>query len=247
VVNVLRPYSAYSIPIARKDPGPDGMYNTADDGGQVIVYDYTAAYRGGAFVRNEYRNADSAHTDHYNSFELTLIKRPSQSRWFATTAFLLTKNHRFLTKVIQSPNDEVFNLDSTWAWNYRLAGEYRAPGNVNISSLYTLAKGLPGQRTYLFRQVDPNGGAPISNTGNIPQRLEPFGASKGPLRPNWNLKVSKDFSVSKGRKMTIDFDLLNVLNSNPSYNTVYVSGPTYGQITSVQPPRIARFGLAYEF
>ena len=246
-VNVFRPYSAYSIPIVRTDPGPDGLYKTADDGGTVTLYDYTAAYRGGAFVRNENRNADTAHVDHFNSFELTLIKRPTHSRWFATTAFLMTKNHRFLTKVIQSPNDELFNLDQTWDWNYRLAGAYRAAGNVNISSLYTLTIGKAGQRVYLFRQVDPNGGAPISNTGNLTQRLEPFGASRGPLRANWNLKVSKDFSLSNGRKLSPQFDILNVLNSNPSWNTSYVSGPTYGQVTSVQPPRIARFGLAFEF
>ena len=31
-VNVLRPYSAFNIPIQRRDPGPDGLVNTADDG-----------------------------------------------------------------------------------------------------------------------------------------------------------------------------------------------------------------------
>jgi hypothetical protein len=40
---------------------------------------------------------------------------------------------------------------------------------------------------------------------------------------------------------------LNVLNSNPSWATTYASGPTFGYITSIQPPRIARFGVAFEF
>jgi len=247
-VNVLRPYSAYSIPVVRKDPGPDGVYNTPDDGGQVTLWDYTAAYRGGAFVRNEYRNADSDHTDRFNSIEMTLIKRPSRdTRWFFTTSFLATKNHRNLTSYIQSPNNEVFNLDETWDWNYRLSGAYRVPHDVIVSSLYTLNRGKSGQRTFMFRQVDPLGGAPLSNTGNLSQRLEPFGDSRGPLLPNWNLKVGKEFRLPRSRTIAVDLDILNVLNANPAWNTSYVSGPTYGQITSVQPPRIARIGATFEF
>jgi hypothetical protein len=245
-VNVLRPYSAYAIPVVRKDPGPDGLYNTGDDGGNVTLYDYTANYRGSAFVRNEYRNADPALGDYYNSFELVLVKRPSLARWFATTAFLFTKNHEHATGYVTSPNQEVFNLDTSTSWNYRLAGAYRLPADVNVSSLFTLASGQRGTRTYLFRQVDPNGGAPLTNSGNLSQRLEPIGSSQGPIKPNVNLRVSKSFSVGKG-KVSTDFDLMNVLNSNVSYNTSYVSGPNYGLITSVQPPRIVRFGVGYEF
>jgi hypothetical protein len=246
-VNTLRPYSAYSIPVSRKDPGPDGVYNTGDDGGEVTLWDYTSAYRGGAFVRNQIVNPDPARDDRFDSFEVTLVKRPSASRWFGTTAFLLTKNHRYLVSAIQSPNDEVFAVDDTWEWNYRLAASYRAPADVNISSLYTLTNGQPGQRTYIFRGVDPLGGGPIANTGNITQRLEPFGSQRGPVRPNWNLKVSKAFRLKNTRRISIDFDVMNVLNSNPSWNTDYASGPTFGLITSVQPPRIARLGVAYEF
>jgi hypothetical protein len=214
----------------------------------VTLWDYTAAYRGGAFVRNEYRNADSDHVDRFNSIEVTLIKRPARdTKWFFTTAFLATKNHRSLTSFIQSRNNEVFNLDETWDWNYRLSGAYRAPYEIIVSSLYTLNSGRAGQRTFLFRQSDPNLGAPLTNNGNLSQRLEPFGASRGPVLPNWNLKIGKEIKVSTTRRIGFDFDLLNVLNSNPAWNTSYVSGPTYGQITSVQPPRIARFGLTFEF
>jgi hypothetical protein len=233
--------------VVRKDPGPDGVYNSVDDGGQVTLWDYTSDYRGSAFVRNQIVNPSPAQNDRFDSFEVSLVKRPSASRWFATTAFLLTKNHRYLVTAVQSPNDEPFALDETWDWNYRLAAAYRGPAQINVSSLYTVTNGLPGQRTYIFRGVDPNGGAPIANFGNITQRLEPFGANRGPVRSNWNLKVSKLISLTARQKIAIDFDLLNVLNANPSWGTNYASGPTFGLITSVQPPRIARFGVAYEF
>jgi hypothetical protein len=38
-VNLLRPYSTYDVPITRRDPGPDGVLSTADDGGLVTLYD----------------------------------------------------------------------------------------------------------------------------------------------------------------------------------------------------------------
>ena len=49
-VNALRPYSAYNIPITRRDPGPDGILNNADDGGKVTFYDYDPAFRGATFT-----------------------------------------------------------------------------------------------------------------------------------------------------------------------------------------------------
>ena len=36
--NLLRPPSTYNIPVTNKDPGPDGLLNTADDTGQSITY-----------------------------------------------------------------------------------------------------------------------------------------------------------------------------------------------------------------
>src|SRR5947208_250898 len=38
-VNILRPYSAFNIPITRRDPGPDGLLSTTDDGDLVTIYD----------------------------------------------------------------------------------------------------------------------------------------------------------------------------------------------------------------
>src|SRR5207245_160238 len=47
ILNVLRPYDAYNIPITRPDPGPDGAPNTADDPGRTLTYfDYPAALAG---------------------------------------------------------------------------------------------------------------------------------------------------------------------------------------------------------
>ena len=75
VYNVLRPYEAYNIPLQRRDPGPDGILNNADDGGTVTIYDYDPAYRGAAFVGNYEFNRPSGRTDFYNTLEFTLNRR----------------------------------------------------------------------------------------------------------------------------------------------------------------------------
>ena len=204
-------------------------------------------FRGNKFVQNEYLKRSSDHNDHYNSFEVTLNKRAGGDRWFGSTAFLATKNHRFITGIPQSPNDQLFSLDTAWDWAYRLAGSYRAPYGVSFSSLCTLFRGVPGQRTYIFRATDPNGGAPLSQLGNLTVRLDPFGTERGPVRPNWNLRASKSFALNQARKISLDLDVLNVLNSNPTWASTYASGPTYGLVTSIQPPRIARINVGFEF
>jgi hypothetical protein len=61
------------------------------------------------------------------------------------------------------------------------------------------------------------------------------------------LRVSKNFALTRGRRISLDFDILNVLNSNPTWASTYASGPTFGLVTSIQPPRIARFGAAFQF
>src|SRR5207253_2106698 len=104
LVNVARPYGAYDIPVAKVDPGPDGVLGTVDDRGAFTVYDYEPAYRGSKFVVNQDQNRASEREDHYNNFEFSLDKRTAGG-WSLNTSFLATKNHQWLIGVPQSPND----------------------------------------------------------------------------------------------------------------------------------------------
>src|SRR5439155_12276154 len=70
--NILRPYSAYNIPISRRDPGPDGALGTPDDAGLVTFYDYSPAYRGAQFVPTQLVNAPQ--NDHYRTMQFTVTR-----------------------------------------------------------------------------------------------------------------------------------------------------------------------------
>ena len=95
-VNVLRPYSAFNIPIPRRDPGPDGNLGTADDGEMVTIYDYDPAYRGSAFVGNLRVNRPEGRDDRYTSFEGSVNRRLT-GRWSMLGAYTATKYHRWIT------------------------------------------------------------------------------------------------------------------------------------------------------
>src|SRR4029450_1650882 len=107
--------SAYSIRLQRRDPGPDDVVNTADDGGMFAIYDYTAAYAGAAFVGNMRVNVPNDRDDRLQRIELALNKRSSQ-RWTASVSTNFTKNNRWQDAIVTNPNQEYFQLDSTWEW-----------------------------------------------------------------------------------------------------------------------------------
>jgi len=243
-INTLRPFSAWSVPITRRDPGPDGILNTPDDAGSITLYDYTAAYRGAAFVSTQIVNATNA--DRYDAIEGTLTKRFS-SRWTGQVSYFVVKNHRWLASVFNSPNDQFFPIDETWSWAGNVSGSYRLPGDVTVSGFLQSKNGLMGQRTYIFRQVDPDGGPAIAQNGNTTIRVEPYGSRTLSAQNILNLRATKGFSIGGDRRFDFDFDVFNVLNAATPTNANFQSGPSFGYITGVIPARIARVGVRFRF
>ena len=97
LVNTARPFSVWNRALTRRDPGPDGNLGTADDGGLVTFYDYDPAYRRAPFVSNVVLNSPNRR-DSFHNLQISLDKRPGTGRWFVTSSFLATKNHRWLLR-----------------------------------------------------------------------------------------------------------------------------------------------------
>ena len=166
-----------------------------DDAGKVTLYDYSAAYRGAAFVNAQTVNATN--TDHYHSIEGTLTKRFSQ-RWTGQVSYFAVKNHRWIASVFTSPNDEFFPLDETWSWAGNVTGSYRMPGDFSSPDSFRPRTACTGQRTYIFRQADPDGGPAIAQNGNTTIRVEPYGAQRLSAQNILNLRGSKDLKLGGG-------------------------------------------------
>jgi hypothetical protein len=253
--NILRPFSVWNRAFTRRDPGPDGVLNTADDGNMVTFYDYDPAYRGAAFVANMRENADADHDDNYHNVELTLTKRQSQG-WFANASFLATKYHAWFNPLEATPNEQIFPLNEVWELSGRVAAGVQAPLGINVSTLTQVYNGIPRRRTYEFRAVDPAGGPSLPSSSTITLPMEEYGAVRGRKRVMVNMAGSRRFRIFKGT-FTADVQAFNLFNANVPWSTgggtgdgagvSDVSGPTYGFVTRIVNPRIIRFGVAYEF
>jgi hypothetical protein len=243
-INTRRPYGAFSVPITRRDPGPDGILNNADDGGSVTFYDYASSYRGADFVNRQRVNA--ANVDRFHSMEFTLTKRASD-RWMGQISYFAVKNHRWLSGIFQNPNDEFFPLDETWSWAGNISASYRLPYDVNVSGFLQSKSGVKGQRTYTFRTADPDGGPRIANNGNTTIRLEPYGSQTLSAFNILNFRANKDFRMNGGRRLSIDFDVFNLLNSATPTGADFSSGPTFGYAEGVTPSLITRIGARFTF
>jgi hypothetical protein len=242
--NELRPREVYNIALTRRDPGPDGVLNTGDDGERVTIYDYDPAYRGAAFVRNVIVN--SPNTDKISSYEFALTKRQS-NRWSAQSSFWMVKNNRWIELNLESPNSDYFPKDETWDWGGNLSATYDLPAGVRIAAFLISKSGIKGQRTNIFRTVDPDGGTPLRQLSTVTLRLDEFGAQRTPAITNVNLRFSKEFRLGVGRMVGFDVDVYNLFNAATPTAVNWQSGPTYGYATDVLPARVVRFGGSFSF
>jgi hypothetical protein len=241
--NVARPRSAYNIPLTRRDPGPDGLLNTADDGGSVTIYDYDRAYFGANFVQNEQHNSDR--DDTFQTVEFTVTKR-SSGRWGAMASFWAIKNDFWLSLFEDDPNNDLNARDQTWKWAGNVSGNYTLPLGIQLGAFLQSKIGIQGQRTNVFRAVDPDGGPRLNQLSTVTLRLDKPGAQKNPAIHVVNLRASKYFAV-RGSRVQFDFDLFNLFNASAPITANFQSGPSFGYATAVVPPRIARIGFRYTF
>ncbi len=247
-INVIRPREVYNIALPRRDPGPDGILGTADDGGTVTLFDYDPAYRGAAFVQQMQVNSEQV--DRFHTIEAAVTKRLS-GRWMAQVAGWTLKNHRWIERNFDNPNNDHFPLDETWDWGMNVSGVYRLPAQVQVAAFVIARQGEKAARTYQFRRDDPDGGPPLAQLSTATIRLEPYGTQRGPTIVMANLRGTKDFRLGRQR-VGIDVDAFNLFNSSAATSFVWASGPTFGWVTGsnrseIIAPRILRLGMRYTF
>jgi hypothetical protein len=228
-VNVGRPYAVWTVPVVLTD-----AYN----GQPVTLYTYPASYSGAAFNDNKVLNAPGDRPDYYHSFELTANKRFSK-RWNLSSSFWMTKTHEWIRSTPTSPNDDLFPVNDTWNWEARADANYRLPADINTSINIRAASGAPGQRTQTFSD-------PRLLQGQLTLRMEEFGAQRGPVVPVTSFRVSKKFRAAQRYAVDVNFSVFNLINSSAPVAISYLSG-TFGRVTDILAPRVARIGAQFSF
>ena len=242
-LNVLRPYEAYSVAIPGVDPGPDGVAGTADDGGPITYYDYSADYAGSAFVRNMDVNTDG-YENSYHNIEVAAHKRLS-NRWQLVTSFLATHVDEWLSDtalttpdgIPESPNQDYFPKARYWEWSFKLSGSYELPWGIQAAGTFTSQSGSVWGRDARF--TPPRLGSAII-------RMEDPAANRLPTQNLLNLRLEKRQKIGPGTA-AFQLDVFNVTNTNVETGITVRSGTSFGKITGIVPPRVARLGVSYNF
>ena len=245
-VAVGRPYNVWDIPITRQDPGPDGVYGTADDRGTITLYDYEPAYKGSQFSSVQFVNRPSGRNDYFQTLEFTLNKRLS-NHWSMLASFSALKNHRYVIGVPLSPNDNYFPIDLTWQRDAKVSASYMLPHDVSLAAFYTLQEGPPLQRTYTFRPTDTAGGQPFVSSTTISIPLEAFGAERLKNLNILSLSAAKGLRFSGSRRLDLSVTVYNALNGNTVTSQVVASGPTFGTVNNFLPPRLLKLSATFAF
>jgi hypothetical protein len=237
-VNVLRPYSAYSIAIPNTDPGPDGVLGTSDDGGAVTYYDYTAAYAGAAFVQNKDLNTDR-YSNSYHNIEVAAQKRLS-NRWQLVTSFLATRTDMWRNGVPQDPNAAGFYPKSKyWEWGFKLSGSYELPWRIQAAAMFTSQSGAVWARDARFTTG-------LVRLSEVILLMEDAAARRLPTQNILNLRLEKRQKIGPGTA-AFQLDLFNVTNTNVELGVTSRSGANFNKITSIVPPFVAKLGVTYTF
>jgi hypothetical protein len=256
VQNNLRPYDVYNIPITNRDPGPDNRLGTADDPGTLITYwDYPAAYRGRSFQQPMLVN-DSGSNQTFKSYEIALSKRLS-NRWLGMASYSSTNvdipfaqntastGNDFTMPGLQvflatlDPNAEINSALKYREWTARASGAYIFPWDLQVSANFESRSGTPYARTVSF-----TGGQQL--TSQV-VRVEPIGTRQLPTINLLHMRAEKSFRVRQSQKLSLRFNLYNVMNISTVQSLTQLSGPNFERPVTIMPPRIGEFGVQYDF
>lgn len=241
-VNVLRPSEAYSIAIPNVDPGPDGVAGTADDGGPITYYEYTAAYAGSAFIRNMDINLPG-YRNGYHSIEVAGQKRMSK-RWQLLTSFLATRRDEWANGLTSgppwTPNEAAFFPKRRyWQWDFKVAGGYDLPYDIHVAGTFNSQSGEVWGRDARFTTG-------LVRSNSIILLMEDPASRRLPTQNLLNFRVEKRQRIGATRA-AFQFDLYNATNTNVETGVTTRSGTNFGRITGIVPPRIARLGITLSF
>ena len=167
----------------------------------------------------------------------------------ALATLSLTQNHRWLpigtgvsagsSALPQNPNQDFYPLDETRDWSFKALGSYDLPWQLRFGAVFNSLAGAPSYRTIQFT------GVPQLGTVTVP--AEEFGAQRNPAVNLLNLKVSRQFKMQRGTTLDLSLEVFNALNTNAATTVSYVTGPTFGVVSAITPPAIARIGGSFKF
>jgi len=248
--NVNRPISAFNVPILIRDPGPDGVLGNADDGPSIPGFNLNPANLAMPVV-NILHNTPGR--DDFYNLELSASRRQS-GKWslFGSYAYRLNRDNSSgyfgqtlrTREDVANPNDTINTDGGRYVfstWSAKAHGTYQAPWNILITPALRLQAGQPYGRTI-------NAGAANGiNYGSQRILAEPIDTRRQDNIILADIRVEKVIKLGKGQSISLFGDGYNLTNSNPASNITWSSGSTFLLPVTIVGPRLARFGMKFDW
>ncbi len=250
--NVGIPATGYS-PRTFTDPGADNLVGTSDDR-PITVYEVLPEYRG----QDAFFHTNFPGTQRYRGFEITLSKRMSR-RWQLLGSYVWSRLDGDTVQDHNDPNTQIASMKtgrgtSDQPHAFKLIGSYQAPLGINLGLNYQALSGLPTNRD--FR-------TPVSlRQGTVTVRAEARGTYRNDFLNLMSLKADKMFTLHEHARLSIFAEVHNVLNTNAAqgystltqayasqaeFDAARVKTAYFGRVSEIIAPRIAKFGLRWQF
>jgi hypothetical protein len=238
-VNELRPFSAYNVPVTVTDPG-------TGQGIQLFNLDDTT--RG---VRNVTTNIDG-YEGSYKTLEFAANKRYSR-RWSLNASFSYTwtdefarsyysnnfgtavSNSTFFGPYPTNPNDRTHNVYTSW--NSKIVASFDAGWGLRVTPVLKSQSGAPYGRVINS----------VLNYGTQLVLVEPIGTRRQDTVSVLDFRVEKQVRFAAKARAGLFFDLFNTLNANTPVNITWLTGSRFERASTVLAPRIAKFGVKFDW
>ena len=244
-VNASQPFDAFNVPVQVTDPGPDGIVGNGDDAGTLTAYNLDPWYLTRP-VDQVHENVAGADSDHY-TWELQTTRR-QQGRWGLQTSVTYTWQRLgvmqaapYLEAPSFNPNTLINSKDGRHRfglWGAKAELNLETWKGLRVSPSVRLQSGPPFSRTFVAR---------LNYNSAVLIRSEPVGAKRMPETFLVDLRLSRDFGLPASSRLGLFFDVYNMFNSNSTQELVRSSGSTFLRPSVITSPRVARFGLKFNF
>jgi hypothetical protein len=257
-MNDARPHSAFNVPVTVVDPGPDGSLATTADNGTLDLFNIDDTTRG---TNNVVRNVDGYDGD-YKTFEISANKRYGQ-RWSMNASFSHTWTqewnntyfgNRFASVVQQSslfgpystnPNEAL--LHDFTNWNAKFSGTIDAGWDLRVTPVLKVQSGAPYGRYVSVPGCSATTTSNCLNYGTQLVLVEPIGTRRQETVSVFDFRVEKQLRLMDRARVGLFFDMFNTFNSNTAVNTTWLSGNRFERASTVLGPRIAKFGVKFDW
>lgn len=234
--NIGRPVSAYTLPYAFVDNGPDGRSGTADDS-TLTLYALPSSRAAEFPVNNLVTNVGD--NSRHKTIEASMSKRLS-NRWSLQAG----GSHTWSSQFFQVNNPNATENADTSRWDFKLSGTYEAPFGIRISPLLRHQAGANFARTIsVGAAVARAAGGIFSGTIDA----EPRDARRHDNITVFDVRIEKGFTFARNIRLRGFFDLFNITNGNAAETRTVSTGASFLRPTAVLTPRTARFGARLSF